>query len=118
MAVLREFIRRQWQRVASWWFVQRIIAALKWLAQKIAALGESSQFVAFWAHFGVSMGLVDHTRLAHKVYMASGIMVYAAVKEYWFDARYEKNPPQTFWMNTQDFIGYVAGAWLAVWWTA
>lgn len=49
---------------------------------------------------------------------ASGIMVYAAVKEYWFDARYEKNPPQTFWMNTQDFIGYVAGAWLAVWWTA
>ena len=37
------------------------------------------------------------------------IVVGGGVKEYYFDAKYEKDPPQTFADNTQDFIGWALG---------
>ncbi len=32
-----------------------------------------------------------------------------ALKEFWFDLRYEANPPQTFDMSLEDFAGYATG---------
>jgi hypothetical protein len=76
----------------------------------IAALGQSIQFVAFWAHLGVSGLLVI---LAYKLgfgpYMVGTILAGGAIKEYYFDARYENNPPQTFLDNSEDFVGWLAG---------
>lgn len=79
----------------------------------VATLGQSIQFVAFIAHSAVSFILVEHLPMRQWL-TALLITIYAGIKEYYFDARYEKNPPQTFKDNTEDFLGYVLGAWLAV----
>lgn len=73
----------------------------------IARLGQNMQFVAFFAHAGVSAWIA---RRFHFWPVPLLIVLFAAVKEYWFDARYEKSPPQTFRDNTEDFLGYALGA--------
>jgi hypothetical protein len=40
--------------------------------------------------------------------LTSLFILYAAIKEYWYDANYEL-PKQSFQENTQDFIGYLGG---------
>lgn len=82
---------------------------MSWLSDKIAQLGQNAQFVAFFAHAGVAALLVEHLP-GHAWWWLTGMLVYAAGKEFWFDATYEKNPPQTFWDNLEDFIGYAIGA--------
>jgi hypothetical protein len=74
----------------------------------IAKLGQNIQFVAFWAHLGVAALLVEH--LPWHRWVAIGITVLGAFKEYYYDARNEQDPPQTFWDNTEDFAGWFLGA--------
>jgi hypothetical protein len=76
----------------------------------VAILGQNIQFVAFWAHFfaaGWLILLYPHLALVFVITAA------AAVKEFWYDAKYEKNPPQTFLDNSEDFFGWALGAWIS-----
>lgn len=83
----------------------------------IADVGESPNFVAAMAHFWFAWSVVITLHLSLPRVpawsVAIAIVAVAAVKEFWFDARYERNPPQTFIDNLQDFAGYSAGALLA-----
>jgi hypothetical protein len=73
----------------------------------IADTGENPNFVAFMAHSGVAFFVMT---LAHGSYTAAAICIGAALaKEYGFDLRYEKNPPQTVKDSTLDFAGYLTG---------
>jgi len=78
----------------------------------IARLGQNPQFVASFAHAGVAFILVEHLP-GNPLYWALGMTAYALVKEYYFDPKFETNPPQTFWDNTLDFATYMIGAWSA-----
>jgi len=77
----------------------------------LATIGQNIQFVAFWAHLGVAALVTilafHFTRFGWVVGLV--IILGAGVKEYYFDAKYEKDPPQTFWDNTEDFIGWALG---------
>lgn len=77
---------------------------MNWLAQ----LGENRQFVAFFAHFGVAALICEHTPW----WMMTVIVGGAAVKEFYFDAHYETDPPQTFWDNAEDWAGWTLGAYI------
>jgi hypothetical protein len=74
----------------------------------IARMGQNIQFVAFFAHAGVAALVVEHS--PHRWIVAGAVMVAGGIKEYWFDARDETDPPQTFWDNTEDFVGWTTGA--------
>lgn len=76
---------------------------------KIATLGQNIQFVAFFAHAGVSYFVIDVAPEPVKMWLAWLIVVLAGIKEFYFDARYEKNPPQTFWDNLEDWLGWSVG---------
>lgn len=81
----------------------------------IAELGQNMQFVAGAAHFffaGYIMMMTDLLWPNNLLWAVLGITGLAAAKEWGFDARYEKNPPQTFMDNLEDFLGYAAGAWI------
>jgi hypothetical protein len=67
--------------------------------------------VAACAHF-FAAGYLVLLFPSHALWIAVGITAYAAVKEFFFDARYEEDPPQTWQDDLQDFAGYVAGAWV------
>jgi hypothetical protein len=95
--------------------MKKIVTWLKAQAAKLSVLvastGQNIQFVAFFAHLGVGACI---TRFAIKHGVKTWILfaifiVGGAIKEYYFDARDEVNPPQTFWDNTQDFIGWCCG---------
>ena len=81
---------------------------MNWLKTKIAYLGTNVQFLANLGHFTVPYALVATFPKA-KWFLLAGFVIYAAIKEYWFDAKYEV-PHQTFANNTEDFIGYCLGA--------
>lgn len=76
----------------------------------LATLGQNQQWVAFWAHWGVAAEVVEHLSFGHAIALTLSIMAAAAVKEFWYDATYEKNPPQTFADNLEDWIGWSLGA--------
>ena len=84
--------------------------AVIFIRTKVASIGQNIQFVAFFAHAGVAVFLVEHVNFNHPFDMMSLIIVGAGIKEFYFDARYEKDPPQTFMDNLQDFIGWAVGA--------
>jgi hypothetical protein len=80
----------------------------------------SPVFLAAMAHIGWAALLV----LATSVFASPGVcadvtlalVVYAALKEFWWDPSYEL-PKQTTKDNVGDFLGYVAGlllAWLVI----
>jgi hypothetical protein len=77
----------------------------------IAKLGQSAQFVGGCAHFFFA-GYVVFALHSYALTAAVAITTFASVKEFWFDAKYETDPPQTFVMNLEDFLTYAAGAWL------
>lgn len=79
----------------------------------VAALGQNIQFVAYMAHMGVTALIVEHTG-RWRPYVAVAVVVASAIKEFYFDARYEKDTPQTFLDNLQDFAGYLSGATLGL----
>jgi hypothetical protein len=79
----------------------------------VSRLGQNIQFVAFWAHFGVAALAVEHSPFS-PWYAFAAIVVAASAKEFWFDATYERDPPQVFIDNLEDWIGWVAGAFVGV----
>ena len=81
----------------------------------IARIGTDPQFVAFNAHWGFAFFAVVVAQKYgfNAVGVATGIVLTAAVKEFWFDARYEV-PKQTFADNLEDFFGYFIGATMGV----
>lgn len=74
----------------------------------IAKLGQTTDFVAFNAHWGFAFFVMQ---LAHGNKVAAGAaLILAAAKEFWFDPRYEVNPPQKIWPDgVLDFSGYLFG---------
>ena len=86
------------------------------IQSEIAKIGESPAFVTAMAHawFACSVMLI----LGHwgvTAWISAPLCVaLAAAKEFWFDLRYEKTPPQTAWMSTADFAEYLAGIVVAV----
>jgi hypothetical protein len=47
-------------------------------------------------------------------YGSAAVIVYAAVKEFWWDLRYEDEETSGgWWGGVQDFAGYLAGLWVA-----
>jgi hypothetical protein len=97
---------------------------MKTISAFIAALGENPAFVAFNAHcwFAFSVVYVLASHGVPELPLAAIVCLVAVVKEFWFDARYEQNPPQTFWDNLDDAAGYAVGMWFALamlkWWPA
>jgi hypothetical protein len=93
----------------------------KWLTEHSKFMGEVN-FLATMAHVAWAYGIVLTTafisgqlRLAAE--MSIGLGLFAAVKEFVYDANFEKDPPQTFKDNMQDFCGYLGGialAWIAI----
>jgi hypothetical protein len=82
----------------------------KWLI----AESQSTQFVSFWAHFFAAGWIILICSHSYREGLAVLITTLAAAKEYWFDATYEIYPRQTFLDNTEDFVGWVSGAWVSI----
>ena len=86
------------------------------IQSEIAKIGESPEFVTAMAHawFACSVMLIlVHWGLTAWI-SAPLCVALAAAKEFWFDLRYEKTPPQTVWMSAADFAEYLAGIVVAV----
>jgi hypothetical protein len=81
------------------------------LASFIAKTGTNPYFIAFNAHCWSAYALV--VTVPWHVTAALAVAALAAVKEFWFDATYEV-PKQTSLDNLTDWVGYAAGAVLAV----
>ena len=85
---------------------------MSWLAEKIAQVGESPFFITLNAHFWAA-GFVVLASPPHAAVFA-GTLLAAAIKEFYFDAKYETTPKQTTFDNVTDFLGYAAGAALGL----
>lgn len=86
------------------------------IQSEIAKIGESPAFITAMAHawFACSVMLIlGHWGLTAWI-SAPLCVALAAAKEFWFDLRYEKTPPQTVWMSASDFSEYLAGIVVAV----
>jgi len=84
--------------------------------RNLIASGNSPDFVAFNAHcFGAAFILTAISSLTNvSVHLLLALLIlYAAIKEFWFDATYEI-PKQTLNDNVQDFVGYAVGGVLAI----
>lgn len=86
------------------------------LAAFIAELGENPNFIAFNAHcwFAYASVFTLASFGVDALPVCAAVIVAAGIKEFWFDATQEKDPPQTFLDNLEDFAGYAGGALLAV----
>lgn len=89
---------------------------LKRISAFIARVGESPAFVAAMAHCWFAFSVI--AIMAHvgiSAWVTGPLCVAAAAgKEFYFDLRYEKTPPQTWQMSALDFVGYLTGIALAV----
>jgi uncharacterized protein YfiM (DUF2279 family) len=84
------------------------------VASLIAKVGQSPNFIAFNAHWGFSFFAMTAAARAHVPLAIAGgaCLAVAAVKEFWFDPRYETD--QDVWPDgAEDFGGYAAGVLLA-----
>ena len=85
------------------------------IQSEIAKIGESPAFITAMAHawFACSVMLI----LGHwgvTAWISAPLCVaLAAAKEFVYDLRDEKTPPQTVWMSASDFSEYLAGIVLA-----
>lgn len=89
------------------------------MSNVIADVGQNPVFVAFMAHAGFGYAVVLTTWAAagglHPALVAAAAMTLAAaLKEFWFDARFEMHPRQTFKDDLIDFVGYATGVVLAL----
>ena len=89
---------------------------MKTLAAWIAKVGENTTFITFMAHCWFAFSVI--AIMAHvgvSAWVTGPLCVAAASgKEFYFDLRYEKTPPQTWQMSALDFVGYLTGIALAV----
>jgi hypothetical protein len=84
------------------------------VAAWIAKIGEDTRFVVFCAHCFFAYFVLSLFSGTHQYIAAAVFIVLIAAKEFWFDIKYEQNPPQTFWDSADDFIGYAFGVALAI----
>lgn len=86
------------------------------IQSEIAKIGESPEFIVAMAHmwFACSVLLIlSHWGLT--LWIGAPVLVaVAAWKEFYFDLRDEKFPPQTLLDSALDFSEYMAGLALAV----
>jgi len=82
---------------------------VKTLSQFVAKLSQNIQFVAGVAHFFCAAYAVSHSG-HYRYYAAGAFVVLGGIKEFYFDARDEVSPPQTFVDNLEDFVGWLLGA--------
>lgn len=80
----------------------------------IGRIGENQTFIAtmahvFFAYFVVSLASGTHQHIAAVIWL--GLFGF---KEFFIDRLYEHTPPQTFWDDLDDYIGYVLGIILAL----
>jgi len=85
------------------------------ISSLIAELGQSIQFVAACAHF-FAAGYFVMLFHKHAIWVALIITGAASIKEFWFDAKYETSPPQTFTDEIEDWTSWIVGAWLPIIW--
>lgn len=91
---------------------------MKRLLNWIATTGENPKFIAAMAHCWFAafvVGSAHRWGLDVRIYVYLTVLIVAGIKEFYFDARYEKNPPQTTADNIEDFMGYVVGAAIGMW---
>lgn len=79
------------------------------LSAFVAKVGVNPYWIAFNAHFWFAAFLVLAAGGARWAFY--GVIIAAALKEFWFDAKYEV-PKQTSFDNWSDFAGYALGAML------
>lgn len=79
------------------------------IGQLIGQVGENPNFIAFQAHCWFAFSCVVTATHFHVplVVAATCAAALAAVKEFWFDIRYET--AQTYTDGALDFAGYAAG---------
>jgi len=93
-----------------------------WLTTRSEFMNEVG-FLAAMGHIGwaclimLSTALLSNLNM-HSCLIASVVIaVFAGIKEFIYDANFEKNPPQNFSMNLGDFAGYLGGialAWVVI----
>jgi hypothetical protein len=76
----------------------------------ISALGQNEQFLGFVCHFGVAALLCEHTFHYDPIIPVLLFAIGGGLKEFYWDAKYETDPPQSFTDNLSDWIGWVSGA--------
>lgn len=81
------------------------------LAQAIGKIGENPTFITFQAHCWFAATVI---LAAGSIRAAVAVVCAAIIKEFWFDLRFEQDPPQTIADGALDFAGYVAGAAVGV----
>jgi hypothetical protein len=83
------------------------------VASWISSIGENQNFIAFMAHAGATYFVISnfgHTN--HWVIWTT--LSLCVIKEFWFDLKYETNPPQTIDDSILDFSGYMTGLVLGI----
>ena len=92
------------------------MSAWRNLAAQAGKIGEMPAFITAMAHcwFAFSV-LAVAARYGLTFWVAVPVFVLlAAVKEFWFDLRFETTPPQTIFSSTEDFAEYLLGVVLAI----
>ncbi len=83
---------------------------IKSLPTLIAKVGQSPDFGYFFAHSQTAAVVVSRVPKGTPRLIFGGILVLVALyKEFVFDLKKEKNPPQTVLDSTKDFVGYIVG---------
>lgn len=81
----------------------------------IGKIGENAKFITAQAHIWFACAFVlawpNHMM---RLYGAAAVAVVAALKEFWFDLRFEQSPPQTLADSALDYLEYCIGIAIAV----
>ncbi len=90
--------------------LESIKTKVKSLPTLVATIGQSPDFGYFFAHSQTAAVVVSRVPKGIPRFIFGGVLVLVALyKEFVFDLRKEKNPPQTVLDSTKDFVGYIVG---------
>jgi len=105
-----------WTTISQWFVsltvVQWWLSIWNKFAMWVAGTGENQLFVDFMAHAGIPaffVLFVGLTSIHVGIGFAAVWYIVTAIKEFWFDRKYEKNPVQTFLASARDYAGYFTG---------
>lgn len=79
------------------------------LSSLVSKIGQNSTFIAFMAHSGFAYFVVSLFSGMHQYVAAVVCFIVFAIKEFFYDIKFEQNPPQTFMDSSDDFTGYLIG---------